>query len=117
PSALLTGAPCTAVRQRWGLLLLPNLPIRGEVPGRGGWAARQDLFQELRDVDAVLDRRIELETKVGRELEVLEAAAQLVPDQALRRNQASDRRLLLVRIAEHGHAPTRLARVSGLPHI
>src|ERR1700686_414728 len=72
---------------------------------------RQHLFEELRDEDAVLDRRVELQAKVRRELEVLEPAAELVPDEAFGRDQAGERLLLLLRISEHADAHARRPEV------
>src|SRR6266545_2772626 len=72
---------------------------------------REDLLEQLRDVDAVLDRRVELETKVGRELEVLKPASELVADQAFGRDQPLDRGILLIGIAEHAHPDAGLAQI------
>src|SRR6202171_1603754 len=55
---------------------------------------------------AVLDRRVELEADVGRELEVLQPSPKLVADEALGGNEAGERFLLLLRVAEHADAHT-----------
>src|SRR5438477_12789469 len=85
-------AACRVWRLLWRALLAVAVVVR------------QDLFEQLRDVNAVLDRRVELESELRRELQVLQAPAELVPDQSSGRHKTLDRGLLLVGIAEHAHA-------------
>src|SRR5258706_945115 len=62
-------------------------------------------------MDAVLDRWVQLETYVRRELEVLQPAAELVPDQAPGGDEPRQRLLLLLRVAEHADANARRPEV------
>src|SRR5439155_24286980 len=73
----------------------------------------KDLAQPLGDVDAVLDRRVELEMQVGREAQVLQPAPELVPDQALGALQAAQRFLLLLLVAEHAEPHPGQAEIRG----
>src|SRR5260370_8422437 len=59
----------------------------------------------------VLDRRIQLETELRRELEVLKPAPELVADEPAGRHEAGHRLLLLLRVSEHADSYARLSQV------
>src|SRR5450759_903350 len=88
-----------------------GLPSESPLIGLLCLISRQHLFQQLRYVDRIFHRRVQLEAELRRELEVLEPAAQLVADEPSSGHEAGDRLLLLLRVSEHAHTHTRLSQV------
>src|SRR6266853_7030824 len=62
-------------------------------------------------MNRVLDRRVQLEAELGRELEILEPAPQLVADEPAGRDEPGHRLLLLLRVPEHADSYARLPQV------
>src|SRR5258708_236755 len=59
----------------------------------------------------ILDRRIQFETELRRELEVLEPAPELVADEPAGRHEPGHRLPLLLRVSEHADSYARLSEV------
>src|SRR5260370_29686307 len=59
----------------------------------------------------ILDRRIQFETELRRELEVLEPAPELVADEPAGRHEPGHRLPLLLRVSEHADSCARLSEV------
>src|SRR5215467_4692701 len=114
-AVMLTGSALSSIVTvcAGGPLVLPGVPTKSRWRGADfvGWVGGEDLPQRLRDAHRVLDRWIELEAQVGRELQVLQAPAELVPDQTRGAAQAGQRGAALLLPAQDADPHPRRTQV------